>query len=135
MNNIDLNGSSSPLDRILTLENYWDGPQHGLCTFNGEYCVYERIFSEELDEFSDYYYLTPVSETIAQKKLEIWHKWCEFMSNGGNAGDWKCDVDTEDLKITESTPLYREFKKLAVFRSVFPGSVSEEFNELFVEWI
>lgn len=60
------------MDKILTLDNWWDGSLLGLCTFDDSYCVFERIFSEEHDDWSNEYHLTPVDETAAQKVLENW---------------------------------------------------------------
>lgn len=119
------------MDRVLTIDDWWDGPLLGLCTFGGEYCVFERVFSEEMDDWSDEYRLTPIDEAAARKISENYQRWCEFMHNGGNAQEWKNTVDID--KLARSSPRYREFTRHARFKGVFPGC-SDEITDYFVEW-
>lgn len=119
------------MDKILTLSDWWDGPLFGLCTFKGEYCVYERVFSEEKDDWSNEYCLTPVDEAAARKIIEDYQRWCEFMNNGGNAEKWKGAVDIS--KIAKGSPRYREFTRHALFKGKFTGCC-DELKDYFVEW-
>lgn len=121
------------MDRVLTLDNWWDGPLLGLCTFNGEYCVYERVFSEPEDEYTDFYYLTPVSDTDARKILDNWREWCGFIDSGKDAVDWVNIVNTED--IAKKSPRYRGFRKHAEFKGVRPYNLhTENIIGYFVKW-
>ncbi|MDE6726730.1 MAG: hypothetical protein K2J80_02190, partial [Oscillospiraceae bacterium] len=126
---IDLGNSGA--DKILTLNDWWDGPLLGLCTFNGGYCVYERIFSEEQDDWSDDYHLTPIDENAAREILQDWRRWCGFINGGGNAGDWKsgCDI----CEIAKLSQQYRQFKKRAEFKGV-PQHYAKEIKYYFVDW-
>lgn len=119
------------MDKVLTLDNWWDGPLTGLCTFGGEYCVFERIFSKEKDDWTDEYFLTPVDEAAAQKIIANYRRWCEFINNSGNAEEWKNAVDID--KIIKSSPRYRKFKKHALFKGEFNGCC-DELKDYFVEW-
>lgn len=118
-------------DKVLTMNNWWDGPLLGLCTFNGEYCVFERIFSEEKDDYTDDYYLTPVDEAIAREIILDYQRWCEFMNNGGNAKDRKSTVDIGN--IVKSSPSCRKFTRHALFKGEFNGC-SDEIKDYFVQW-
>lgn len=126
---IDLGNSGA--DRILTLNDWWDGPLLGLCTFNGGYCVFERFFSEDQDDWSDEYHLTPIEEKSAREILEDWRRWCGFINGGGNARDWKsaCDI----CEVAKLSPQYRQFKKHAEFKGV-PQHYAEEIKYYFVDW-
>lgn len=122
--------SEKTTDKVLTIDNWWDAPLSGLCTFGGEYCVFERVFSEEKDDRSDEYRLTPVDKA-ARKIIEDHRRWCEFMNNGGNAKEWKSTVDIN--KIAKGSPRYREFTRFALFKGKFTGCC-DELKDYFVEW-
>lgn len=119
------------VDKVVTLNDWCDGPLSGLCTFGGEYCVFERVFSEEKDDWSDEYRLTPVDEDAARKIIEDYQRWCEFMNNGGNAEEWKSTVDIN--KSAMGSPRYREFTRHALFKGKFTGCC-DELKDYFVEW-
>lgn len=120
------------MDEVLTLDNWWDGPLSGLCTFGGEYCVYERIFSEETDDYTDFYYLTPIDNKAASNILENWERWCGFMSGGGDARLWKNSVDIND--IAKNSPRYREHKKRGTFNGKRPVNLYSELSDMFAVW-
>lgn len=117
--------------KVLTMNNWWDGPLLGLCTFNGEHCVFERVFSEEKDDYTDDYYLTPVDEAVAREIILDYRRWCEFMKNCGNASDWKSTTDISN--IAKSSPHYRRFTRYALFKGNFT-SCSDEIKDYFVQW-
>ena len=51
---------------VLTLDDWWDGPLWGMATYGNQTCIFERVFSEEIDDYLDQYYLTPVSDEQGQ---------------------------------------------------------------------
>ena len=126
------NRKNSKIDKILTIDDWQDGALLGLCTLNGGYCVYERIFSEERDDYTDEYFLTPIDETAAAKISENYRKWCDFMNGGGKAIDWKNSVDISE--IAKSSPRYREFKKRGIFSGKLPDNFHSEISGFFVSW-
>lgn len=123
--------SGLAMDKVLTMNDWWDGPLLGLCTFGSEYCVFERVFSEEKDDYTNDYYLTTVDENAAQEIISDYHQWCEFMNNGGNADDWKSAVDI--VNIAKSSPRYRKITRYALFKGNFT-SCSDEIKDYFVQW-
>lgn len=118
-------------DKVLTTNNWWDGPLLGLCTFDGEYCVFERVFSEEKDDYTGDYWLTPVDEAAAREIISDYRRWCEYMKNSGNANEWKSAVDI--VNIAKSSPNYRKFTRYAIFKGSFPGC-SDEIKDYYVRW-
>lgn len=70
------------MDKILTIFGYWDGVLCGLTTLNGKYHYCNRIFSYDIDEWTDLYFLTPVSEKDAKIMLANWNNWCDCADNG-----------------------------------------------------
>lgn len=120
------------MDRVLTLDNWWNGPLLGLCTFDGGYCVFERIFSQERDDWSDEYWLTPVNEAAARSILANRRNWCAFMSGGGDARNWKNEIDI--CGIAKLSLRYREYQKRGAFKGKRPENLYSEISELFVIW-
>ena len=50
------------MGKVLTINNWFNGPMTGLVYFNDIVCIYERVFDEKKNEYIDEYYLTPVNE-------------------------------------------------------------------------
>lgn len=120
------------MDRILTIFDYWDGVLSGLVTLNGRYHYCDRIFSYDIDEWTDLYFLTPVSENDAQIMLDNWNHWCDFMSSGGNTDDNKNanknEVDVK--KITQNSSLCMKAEYLCNRRK----SCSDKDMLIYVKW-
>lgn len=47
------------MEKVITIFD-WDGSLCGLTTFEGDICIYERVFDENRDDWSSEYYLTPI---------------------------------------------------------------------------
>ena len=41
------------MDKVLTINDWWDGPVMGLATYNGVICIYIRVFDVPEDEYLD----------------------------------------------------------------------------------
>ena len=68
----------SDLDEVYTVADYWDGPRAGVANFRGEPHVYECIFDEAQDDWSDQYRLTPIGQDALEavrEQWEIWSRW------------------------------------------------------------
>jgi len=55
--------------------DYYDGPRRGIANYNGQPHLYDCIFVEEKDDYSNLYRLTPVSHEIFSLALEDWAIW------------------------------------------------------------
>ena len=63
------------MDRVLIISDWRDGPLSGVAYFGEELCIYEKIFSEEIDEYIDKYRLTYISKSeyvLIKKECEKW---------------------------------------------------------------
>ena len=73
------------MDRIYTVDDYYDGPVCGVATLDGEPHYYECIFDEKNDEYSKNYRLSPISEStlqLVQEQWGIWLRWNEAFNEG-----------------------------------------------------
>lgn len=78
-------------DRVFTVYDYYDGPRKGIASFLGKPHLYECIFDETKDDYSDLFRLTPIGEDtlrLAQEDWDIWQRWEYAFHNG------KAQVDT-----------------------------------------
>ena len=81
---------SSP-DRVLTVQDYYDGPCLGITELSGVPHIYEREFDRDADEFNDTYFLSPIANDLLVLVLEDWEIWLRWEAQF-KAG--KADQDT-----------------------------------------
>lgn len=65
-------------ERIYTIEQYWDGPILGVANFEGRPHVFECLFDDKRDEWSERYALSPIDEELLGlilEKQKIWRRW------------------------------------------------------------
>ena len=65
-------------EEVFTVMDYYDGPRKGVANFRGLPHLYECIFDEVKDDYSDLYRLTPISQRIfelAKEDWAIWERW------------------------------------------------------------
>jgi len=93
-------------DIVWTVNDYWDGCIIGVADFENNHCIYERIFDEKADEWSDKYYLTPIRQadfSVIMKDWERWKKWLLEYGNGKKSiSDWEKGIDLEAISKTSS---------------------------------
>ena len=68
------------MEKVITINDWWDGPLLGLAYYNGIVCIYERVFDETIDDFSNEYYLTPINSDFENEILKEWQEWCDAVS-------------------------------------------------------
>ena len=59
-------------DRVLTINDYYDGPRLGIAEVKGVPHIYEAEFDQSTDEYGDTYLLSPVDEELLALVLEDW---------------------------------------------------------------
>ena len=72
---------------VHTVTDYYDGPISGIANYQGKPHFYEGTFDESKDEYSDLFYLEPLSSETFQLAMEdwgIWERW-EFAYHSGKA--------------------------------------------------
>ena len=65
-------------DRVLTINDYYDGPRLGVAELNGVPHIYEAAFDHSADEYSDTYYLSPIDAELLALVLEDWSIWLRW---------------------------------------------------------
>lgn len=68
------------MEKVITINDWWDSPLLGLAYYNGIVCIYERVFSETDDEYIDEYILTPISKEEEIAIMCEWKEWCDAVS-------------------------------------------------------
>ena len=62
-------------EMVFTVTEYYDGPRQGVANLNGCPHFYDCVFSEEKQNYSDLFQLTPISRQIFDLAIEDWAIW------------------------------------------------------------
>jgi hypothetical protein len=65
-------------DRVLTINDYYDGPRLGIAELGGIPNVYEAEFDHNTDEYGDTYFLSPIDQQLLIAVMEDWAIWCRW---------------------------------------------------------
>ena len=65
-------------DRVLTINDYYDGPRLGIAEMNGVPHIYEAEFDHNTEEYGDTYFLSPVEQELLALVLEDWQIWLRW---------------------------------------------------------
>jgi len=129
---INRNWQGTNMEKVITIFDWWDGPLCGLATYKGFICIYERIFDEVKDDWSEEYYLTPIDEEAVNLLLKDWTIWCETIQNKDFLDDHYLSNKNIYHDIIESSTQKRAYKRTAVFCGYFDkGFIPIDYN---VEW-
>ena len=110
------------MEKIITIHNWWDGSLTGLAYYNGLVCIYERVFDEDLDEYIDEDYLTPVTDDEKDEIMADWQEWCNAYSNGNLELYYKNYLENNSIvRIVINSKLRRTYRKKAKFEGRFEG--------------
>jgi hypothetical protein len=60
---------------VFTVTDYYDGPRQGIANYSGAPHYYDCVFSDEKQDYTSVYRLTPVSDEVFQLALEDWAIW------------------------------------------------------------
>jgi hypothetical protein len=66
------------IDRVLTINDYHDGPRLGVAELNGVPHIYEAEFDHSADEYGENYFLSPIEQSLLELVLEDWGIWCRW---------------------------------------------------------
>ncbi len=121
------------MEKAITIFDWWDGPLCGLASYKGSICIYERIFDEIRDEWSDEYYLTPIEEADVNTLLRDWNRWRDTVQNERPLDSYYSLEDKANyLRIIELSEQKRAYKKVTVFHGRYDkGYIPIEY---YVEW-
>lgn len=123
------------MEKVITINYWWDGPKSGLAQYNGEICIYQRIFDEAMDDWSDEYFLIPVNEQEEALIMTEWEEWCSA-ANSGEFDSYYAAHSGKDRPIDSiiiNSEGRKKYRKKAVFSGEFtsPGFIPLNYC---VEW-
>lgn len=119
------------MDKVITINDYWDGPKLGLATFDGTPCIYERVFSEDLDDYTDFYDLTPIDKEIVDIVMNDWSNWLQWMKNDCSperAKTWKSDFSVPLNSLAQKSKAYHKYQRRADFQGTYHNCYTETTN-------
>lgn len=104
------------MDKVLTINDWWDGPVIGLATCNGVICIYIRIFDIPTDEYGDEYFLTPIDDAEAEMIMGEWNEWCAACSKNDLDTFYKKHLNNHSIdQILENSSEKNKYRKKATF--------------------
>lgn len=62
-------------ERVHTVHDYYNGPVTGVADYEGQPHAYSRIFCDEADEWTEEYWLSPISHEQLKLVLADWRRW------------------------------------------------------------
>ncbi len=127
------------LDRVLTVNEYYDGPRLGIAEFNGDPHVYQAEHDHNTEDYGDTYFLSPVEPDLLALVLEDWQIWLRWEASA-KAGETSLETHPalplergrhEELKAAigerlKADPLNRVYR-----RAKFTHASGEDF----VQWV
>lgn len=70
---------------VFTVTEYYDGPRKGIADYQGKPHLYECLFDEAADNYSQSFLLTPLDQEsfdLAMEDWEIWRRWEDAFHSG-----------------------------------------------------
>jgi len=108
-------------ETIITMTDYWDGPRSGIANFKGVPHIYESVFDEEADEWSDVFLLMPIDEgtfKLALEDWEIWLRWEQAWREGKAPLDSHPALPEDRERHEQIKPILKEQMKINPERAV-----------------
>jgi hypothetical protein len=130
-------------DRVLTVNEYYDGPRLGITELNGVPHIYEAEFDHSTGEYGDTYFLSPIEAELLALVLEDWAIWCRW-----NAAFKRGEVTLESHPALPNERMRHEELKRAIgsrlktdpmnrlyFKAKFSMTAPEaDWDGMIVEW-
>ena len=131
-------------DRVLTTNDYYDGPRLGVAELHGIPHIYEAEFDHSSDEYGDTYFLSPIEPDLLALVLEdwaIWLRWEAAPKRGEAALESHPALPTERARHSELVAaIGKRLKTDPANRSYFKarfshGAAEGEWDGTSVEWV
>lgn len=65
-------------DRILTVNDYYDGPRLGIAEVHGVAHIYQAEFDHSTEAYGDTYFVSPIDPALLALVLEDWEIWLRW---------------------------------------------------------
>ncbi|UVI29232.1 hypothetical protein [Paenibacillus spongiae] len=62
-------------EKVYTIHDWWDGPKTGVADYQGVPYIFNRNFDEALDDYDDYYLLSPITNQQFELIIEGYEIW------------------------------------------------------------
>jgi hypothetical protein len=66
------------LEIVHTVTDYYDGPRGGIANFHGRPHVYESLWDDSADDWSDAFLLQPIDDETFRLAIEDWEIWLRW---------------------------------------------------------
>ncbi|WP_157615501.1 hypothetical protein [Rhizobacter sp. Root404] len=96
-------------DRVLTINDYFDGPRLGIAEVAGIPHIYEAEFDHSSEDYGDTYFVSPVDADLLSLVLEDWEIFSRW-----NAARLLGDVDVDTHPALPNDRLRHEEVRVAV---------------------
>lgn len=127
------------MEKVIKSTDWWDGPKQGLAYYNGQVCIYERVFDDELDDYTDEYDLVPISEEEKDCILNECKRLDNDLKNMGlESYQKKYLADKKAGWVFSATRIFKEksssetIRKKAKFTGFYEKGLYDE--NAYVEW-
>ncbi|WP_422987541.1 hypothetical protein [Undibacterium sp. Ji50W] len=127
------------LDRILTVNDYYDGPRLGVAELNGVPHIYQAEHDHRTEAHGEHFFLSPIRPDLLALVLEDWQIWLRW-----NAAYQRGEVSLETHpalpaerdrhEIIESL-IGDQLKTDPINHAYYRAHFSYLSGEIYVEWV
>ena len=106
--------SEPGFEEVFTVTDYYDGPRQGIANYCGSAHIYDCVVSEEKQNYSSLYRLTPVTDQVFQLALEdwaIWQRWERAFKAGQTSEKTHSSLPEDAVRHTEFESLVADHLK------------------------
>ena len=121
----DSTGESS-FEAVHAVNDYWDGPREGVANLRGQPHHYKCVFSQEDDDWTDLFVLSPIDQDTFVLEMEAWGIWCRWITafNEGRVDQSSHPALPEDRSRREAIqeqlePRYAKVRSTLKMRGLF----------------
>ena len=122
------------MEKVISINDWWDGPLLGLAYYHENVCIYEKVFSESQDEYIDEYVLYPINNEEVIAIISEYKEWCNAVSLGELNLFYKTHQysNMKITKIKENNLQNKHYRKKARFKGTCDkGYIPIDY---YVEW-
>ena len=111
------------MGKVITINNWFDGPMTGLVYLDDTVCIYEREKKKKKDDYIDEYYLTPINDDENAEIMKEWDEWCNAVAVKEKDAYYASHLNNHAIdKILKNSNSKRKFRKKAIF---LPGKIED----------
>ena len=120
------------MDKVLTIHDYYDGILMGVASMNGTPCIYESFRYEPEQTDSDWFHLTPISESTLELIMHNWEMLVQWGETHDSFDSWNSENDLDLAKLAKASESYRKYVRHGKFHGNF--KLDSRIDNLKVVW-